>query len=98
MNNIDHDTIDIEKIKLNKLEELWKSLIEIQIELVDEDMTDDQMDQELKSYKDKYIKLKLIGKRALKDHVKSAVTDNLDQATGVMNDARRRTNDNHVRS
>lgn len=60
-------------------------------------MTDDQMDQELKSYEDTYIKLKLIGKRALKNRVKPAI-DNLDQATGVMNDTRRRINDNHVRS
>lgn len=100
MNNINRDTIDIEEIKLrlNKLEDLWKSLLEVQIELsvVDEDMTDDQMDQELASYEDKYIRLKL-EERALRDRVRPAVTDNPDQAAGGMNDARRGINDSHVR-
>lgn len=100
INSIDHDTVDIEKLKLrlNKLEDLWKALLEIQIELlvVDEDTTDELMEQELESYEDKYIRLKLIRERILKNRARPAVIDNPDQDVGV-NSVRRRANDSHVR-
>lgn len=101
MNNINQDTGDIEelKLRLNKLEELWKTLVEIQIELstVDEDMTDEQLNQELESFEDKCIRLKLKGERILKNRVRPAINDNPDQNIGVINDGRRRNNDDHVR-
>ncbi|KMQ88378.1 nucleic-acid binding [Lasius niger] len=94
MNNIDQDTSDIEelKLRLNKLEELWKSLIDIQIDLsvLDENMTDEQLEQDLEMYEEKYIKSKLVGERILKARVRPAVVNNdLDQAVGVTYNLRR---------
>lgn len=82
------------------MEELWKSLIDIQIDLsvLDENMTDEQLEQDLEMYEEKYIKLKLVSERILKARVRPAVVNNeLDQAVGVTYDLRRRNNDSHVR-
>lgn len=74
INEADHDTVDIKEVKLRlaKLEELWKSLVDILIELsvIDQDMTDDQLQRDLETYEDKYIKVKLLGDRILRHRIR----------------------------
>lgn len=102
MNDIDPDTVDTDKIKLrlSKLEEIWQSFVDIQTELsvLDENMTDELMEVELKNHEDRYIAIKLKGERILKQRVRPAINeDNLDQAVGIGNETRRRNDECNVR-
>ncbi|NEV48948.1 DUF1759 domain-containing protein, partial [Wolbachia pipientis] len=101
---MDINTVDIEelKIRLDKLEELRKSIEESLIELsIHEEISEEQAEQEIDSYEEKYVSLKLIGERTIKERVRPALATNLDHASAtpnvISNHNRNRVNDTHVR-
>jgi len=72
LKTIDPDTADADEVRLrlNKLEDLWKSFEESLTELaIYEEVTNEQLDRELVSYEEKYITLKLHGERIIKERV-----------------------------
>ncbi|XP_032685831.1 uncharacterized protein LOC116850993 [Odontomachus brunneus] len=99
--SIEPNTIDIEEVKLrlNKLDDLWKSLEEILTELAvhDENVTDEQVDKVLVNYEKKYFDLKLAGERIIKNRVRPTLAlDDLNQAA-LPDVPRVRNNDSNVR-
>ncbi|XP_039312856.1 uncharacterized protein LOC113004977 [Solenopsis invicta] len=98
---------DIEelKLRLEKLEELRKALLDSLIELAvhDPELSEAETDQEIEQYEEKYINLKLIGERILKERIRPALAENnLDQALAGINlmannNTRSRANETHIR-
>ncbi|XP_018358952.1 PREDICTED: uncharacterized protein LOC108758463 [Trachymyrmex cornetzi] len=102
---IDVNTVDIEeiKIRLDKLEELRQSLEESLMELSvhDKEVTEAQLEQEITSYEEKYVHLKLICERIIKERVGPALVINLNQSnvvpTVTFNDLTSRVTNAHAR-
>ncbi|KMQ89679.1 hypothetical protein RF55_10663 [Lasius niger] len=86
----------IDKFRPMKHCKIRESLTELAI--YDEEITDEQIDQELVSHEEKYINLKLKGERIIKERVRPALAiNNLDQAVEVPEGARIQTNESHER-
>ncbi|XP_018360396.1 PREDICTED: uncharacterized protein LOC108759449 [Trachymyrmex cornetzi] len=81
---IQPDSVDVEevRIRLDKLEELQKTLEESLVELAvyDKDISEEQIDLEIAGYEEKYVNLKRAGVRIIQERVKPASTANQDQA------------------
>ena len=102
LDNLDPETVNTEEVKLrlNKLEEFRKSLEESLTELGihDKEFTEESVDEELIVCEEKYISLRLRGKRLIKERVRPALAiNNLNQAVEVPPGARARTNESLVR-
>ncbi|XP_011169928.2 uncharacterized protein LOC105202933 [Solenopsis invicta] len=102
------DTVDIDelRIKLDKLAELRKSIEECVIELAvyDIEATDEQIDQQIASYEEKYIGLKLMGERVIKAREKPAAASDSNHLEQVIAgpspfayNTRNRTQETHIR-
>ncbi|XP_039303397.1 uncharacterized protein LOC120357307 [Solenopsis invicta] len=96
------NTVDIEalNIRLNKLDEHHRTLTDTLIEIaaIDEEISDEQVDAEMSVCEDKYIELKVLGDRVMKDRVRPAgVSNHIEQATVSVNPPSNRVNDNFVR-
>jgi len=79
-NDVDEDEI---KIRIDKAEETWKALSEIQVEidLLDNTISEIELDNELEEYENKFLHLKLIAEKALKGRGELAGSnENLEQA------------------
>ncbi|XP_039303404.1 uncharacterized protein LOC120357308 [Solenopsis invicta] len=93
------NTVDIEalNIRLNKLDEHHRTLTDTLIEIaaIDEEISDEQVDAEMSVCEDKYIELKVLGDRVMKDRVRPAgVSNHIEQATVSVNPPSNRVNDN----
>lgn len=85
--NVDRGAMDIDevKLKINRLDETWKTLLDIQVELavIDREASEEQLDKELVEYENRYTAIKLIAERLVKVRVRPVTyNDNLDQAVG----------------
>jgi len=79
-NNVDVDEI---KVRIEKAEETWKALSEIQVEigLLDNTISEIELDNELEDYENKFLHLKLIAEKAIKGRGELAGgNENLKQA------------------
>ncbi|XP_018361861.1 PREDICTED: uncharacterized protein LOC108760386, partial [Trachymyrmex cornetzi] len=102
MKDMDSNTVDLDelKLKVERLEELWQSLLEIQINIAvyDSESTDEQVDLEIATLEEKYMHLKLIASRTMERRVRPAsVTSNIEQASEIVNSSRVGTRENLVR-
>nr|XP_012232203.1 PREDICTED: uncharacterized protein LOC105677895 [Linepithema humile] len=99
--DINSSDVDIDEIELriSKAEETWKSLSEVQMEigLLDDNASDDELDKELEGYENKFLHLKLIATKLIKSHIGVAISeDRLDQVgQGVSDNSQRNTRNNN---
>ncbi|XP_018373979.1 PREDICTED: uncharacterized protein LOC108768150 [Trachymyrmex cornetzi] len=102
---IQPDSVDVEevRIRLDKLEELQKTLEESLVELAvyDKDISEEQIDLEIAGYEEKYVNLKRAGVRIIQERVKPASTANQDQAIAEIpferNNVRNRASETQIR-
>lgn len=100
MRAIDPDIVDVDEVRLrlNKLEDLWKTLEESLTELaIYEEIIEKKIDWELVSHEEKYVALKLNGERIIKERVRSGLAINdLDQTVVALDNVKPWTNENHI--
>ncbi|XP_011861695.1 PREDICTED: uncharacterized protein LOC105558556 [Vollenhovia emeryi] len=101
LNSLGEEEVDVDKVKvrLDKLDELWKSISTAHLELaVMEDIAEDQLDEELEALEDRYFNLKSKGEKIIRNQLKpaSAINENLNQAIAVDSNERR-PNESHIR-
>lgn len=73
----------------------------MELSVHDKEVSETQVEQEIANYEEKYVNLKLIGERTIKERIRPALATNLDQSsatpTVISNNSRNRVNDIHVR-
>ncbi|XP_011169838.2 uncharacterized protein LOC105202846 [Solenopsis invicta] len=94
LKTMNRNTVDIDelRLKLAKLEELWQTLLDVQIEITvcDNEVTEEQTNAEIVRNEEKYMNLKLLGERVIKERVMPAVVIyNPDQAVVATNNSQR---------